>query len=596
MALRARLIPTPPRPPDVWIWHTAEWATVRASKIQIGNRRMEGQTYLSSGYGIRQAIEGRPTGWVSFGEMADVWMPGRLKGIQVGPGHGTPFLAATQVFDLRPVSRKWLALARTSDAENRFVKDGMILVTCSGTVGRSTLAYSVLKDTLISHDLLRVEARNQKQWGWLYAYLQSPQAKAMAVGSHYGQIIKHLEPEHLQQLPIPSIDDRLLEKFALAAQTIINLRNESYRLSIKAESVFARALGWSESAPVAADSFTVGAASLFRSRRRLDAANHSPVAAGVRKYLATHGRGFTAISAAGYDVWLPTRFRRVPAREGVWLWDSSSLTEVNPQPTKRIADKDFGDKYRGRVEAGWVLMARSGQVYGIIGATVLASSAMEGNVISDHVMRIKPTKPTIRPGYLVTAMSHPTLGRPLVKALAYGSSVPEIELADIAAFEVVRLDEDVESEIAAIADAAAKSRADADILEQSIGRQAGEIIDEFMKRPRIRLVGITVGEDDPDAAAKVEKLVGQWIEERPRGGNVHRITETPAYRSIIEMGERALRPLLMRLRRKPEHLFHALHEITEENPIPASAEGKIKLMADAWVQWGKSRGYLGDMD
>lgn len=107
-----------------------------------GDRRMEAETYLSSGYGIRSAIEARSHGWKPFRELARAWMPGRLKGIQVSREYGTAFLAATQVFDVRPVPRKWLSLDRTDDSANRFVRQGMILVTCSGSVGRPTLCRS----------------------------------------------------------------------------------------------------------------------------------------------------------------------------------------------------------------------------------------------------------------------------------------------------------------------------------------------------------------------------------------------------------------------------------------------------------------------
>src|SRR5882724_4220783 len=112
MALHARLVAPPPPPRHEWPWHQAKWSAVPSNVFWQGDRRMEAETYLSSGYGLRVAIEGRPGGWKRFDKLARVWQPSRLKGIQVSPEFGTPFLAATQVFDIRPVSRKWLA-ART---------------------------------------------------------------------------------------------------------------------------------------------------------------------------------------------------------------------------------------------------------------------------------------------------------------------------------------------------------------------------------------------------------------------------------------------------------------------------------------------------
>jgi len=126
-------------------------------------------------------------------------------------------------------------------------------------------------------------------------------------------------------------------------------------------------------------------------------------------------------------------------------------------------------------------MPRSGQTYGIIGTAILAGKDLEGYVITDDVMRIKPRDDAdIKPGYLVTAMSHPTFGRPIVKSLAYGSSIPHIEVADLAALEIVRLDPAEESAIADLAEAAAMARAAADLLERDIAQDAGAIIERFM--------------------------------------------------------------------------------------------------------------------
>ena len=445
---------------------------------------MEAETYLSSGFGLRAAIEGKARGWLRLEKLARVWMPGRLKGIQVSREFGTPFLAATQVYDVRPAPRKWLALARTADAGSRFVRPGMILVTCSGSVGRPTLAYAPHQNTLVSHDLLRVEAIHEKDKGWLYAYLRAPQVRAMTTQVRYGHIIKHLEASHLEALPVPTVDDAVAADFARRTARIVELRDMGYRLTLEAESRFEGALGPLKINDSGENGFAIRASKAFLSgRRRLDAAAHSPAVAAIRRHLAKHGKGFTKIIEAGYEVWLPARFRRVPAEDGVWFLDSADLMEVNPDVTKRIADGDFGDRCRGRVNAGWTLMARSGQTYGIIGTAILAGADLEGRVVSDHVMRIKPGgRPAMKPGYLVTALSHPVLGRPIVKSLAYGSSIPEIDVTDLASLDIVRLPVADESAIADLAQESAKARAEADILEREIAQDAGAIIDRFISR------------------------------------------------------------------------------------------------------------------
>lgn len=482
MALRARLGAPPPAPEKSWPWHTAKFGSVQASALIEGDRRMEAETYLSSGYGLRIAIEKKPAGWKRLGDMAQAWQPSRLKGIQVSKEFGTPFLAATQVYDVRPIPRKWLSLDRTDNAADRFVQPGMILVTCSGAVGRPTLAYAPHEQVLISHDLLRVEINNQRYWGWIYAYLHAPQTRAMTKSAHYGHIIKHLETSHLHALPVPEVDDGTAQDFTKQVSRILELRNEGYRLTLEAESQFERALGATSINSWGEQGFSVRASTAFLSgRRRMEAAFHNPGVSAIKSHLAKQGQGFIAIADAGYDVWLPTRFRRVPAEDGVLLVDSADLTEVNPDLTKKIGDINFGDPYRGRVEAGWVLMARSGQTYGIIGTAILAENDLQDKVVSDHVMRIKPwSEPKVLPGYLLTALSHPVFGRPVVKSLAYGSSIPELEVADIMAFNVVRLRPAEETAIAELAEASAKARAAADVLERKITDAAAVIIDSFI--------------------------------------------------------------------------------------------------------------------
>ncbi|MBL9130974.1 MAG: DUF4926 domain-containing protein [Verrucomicrobiaceae bacterium] len=133
------------------------------------------------------------------------------------------------------------------------------------------------------------------------------------------------------------------------------------------------------------------------------------------------------------------------------------------------------------MEPNWLLMPCSGQVYGIIGSVVLAGAALAGRAVSNHVLRIAPGKNArVREGYLLTALSHPQLGRPLIKALAFGSSVPEIDAEELRDLKVVRLDAAEEDAIADLAEESAALRAKADVLEREMAAEAGRLIDGFL--------------------------------------------------------------------------------------------------------------------
>jgi type I restriction enzyme, S subunit len=241
MALRARLVTPRTAPDKTWQWHSVKYTSIPASVLFSGDRRMEAETYLSSGYGIRVAIESKQRGWVRFDQVAKVEQPNRLKGILVSPEYGKPFLAATQVFDVRPISRKFLAIEKMEGARSCYVKDGTIMVTRSGSVGRPTVAHNVHEGIVISDDLLRVKAINPKESGWIYAYLHAVQTRAMTKGAQYGHMIKHLEVSHLEALPIPLVDQRTAEEFTQKLAQIVSLRNDSYRLTLEAEKRFEEA-------------------------------------------------------------------------------------------------------------------------------------------------------------------------------------------------------------------------------------------------------------------------------------------------------------------------------------------------------------------
>lgn len=481
MARHARLVPPAESPRQQWPWHTAKWGAVSLASLSGGDRRLEGEAYLATGHGLRSAIERKPQGWRRFADVASTWQPSRLKGIQIADGEGTPFLAATQVFDIRPVPRKWLALERTPNASHRFVQRGQILVTCSGAVGRATLAYAPHQNVLISHDLLRVDPRDPAQRGWIYAYLRAPQTRAMMSSAKYGHIIKHLEAAHLDALPVPDVDDAAAADFERRVVHLLELRDKSYHQTLDAERLFEEAIGPVSVSNNGEAGFAVSASSLAGGRRRLDGAYHSPVAKTIREHMRLSRRECVALGGTGYLVWVPGRYRRIPVSGGVRYFDSSDLLEVAPDNVKRLADCGFGDRYHGRVRADWLLMPCSGQVYGIIGSVVMAGAVAADDIaVSNHVVRIAPSAEGPKAGYVLTAMSHPTLGRPLLKAMAFGSSVPELDPDDAKEFPLLRLDQKAEDAIANLADASAAARAEADALERVLAEDAGHIIDRFI--------------------------------------------------------------------------------------------------------------------
>ncbi len=481
MAIRARL--TAPREVrDDWPWHEVESLSLPMSAMVDGDRRMEAENFLSPGFAVRHGITSKPQGWTPLSDLANVWQPSRLKGIQVAPDFGTPFLAATQVFDQLPVARKWLSLERTSDYAQRYVGQGTILVTCSGTVGRATVADDSISGILISHDLLRVDAFDQADRGWIYGYLRSPTIRAVMASAQYGHMIKHLETGHLDALPVISPTSPAQARHANDSyEKIVAARNRAKALILQAEQMLVELVGPYGSKPNDGEvGFSTSSASLFAGRRRFDASCHAPAVGAIEQHLARNAARMVSLRSMGCEIWLPNRFKRIPAEDGVELVDSSSIFEINPDFRRRISASGVNDRNYGRVERDWILMSRSGQTYGLLGSVVLATSQLNDKIVTDDVIRIV-SGPSLHPGYLHLLLSHEILGRPRVKSLAYGSSIPHIDVEDLLEFAIPRFNARREQLLGELVVDAFAAWSEADQLENELGERADEAIREFIR-------------------------------------------------------------------------------------------------------------------
>ena len=89
-----------------------------------------------------------------------------------------------------------------------------------------------------------------------------------------------------------------------------------------------------------------------------------------------------------------------------------------------------------------------------------------------------------------------------------------------------------------------------------------------------------------------ERLSTEWRADRPRGTDVAQMVEHPAYKRIIDMGPAAIPLILRELDREVDHWFWALHELTGADPVPEDDKGDLPAMAEAWLNWGKSKGHI----
>ncbi|WOC63437.1 hypothetical protein RI444_22545 (plasmid) [Paenarthrobacter sp. AT5] len=415
-------------------------------------------------------------------DIAEVWQPSRLKGIVVRAGAGLPFLSAGQVFEAVPVVRKWLARGHVPDEAGRYVSPEQILMSCSGRVGRITAVYPHHENIVVTHDLLRIVPRDANHYGWLYAYMRTTQFHGIASASQYGHMIKHLEPEHVQLMPVIMPSTEVVEKTSRLVALVLEKRREAAAIEAQANAQYESLINPGGGILERVVHGTVKASSLNSSRRRLDAEHFRPDYQQIEQLVLSAGtRPLQSLEDVTEKVSLGNRFRRYFGENGTSYRSAEELFDLNAPVTKRVYAGLVDNREKYTLKSGWIIMACSGQVYGLNGRVLLLTGAHDGIFGSHDLIRIIPRTEEIHTGYLLLVLGNPKYGRPLVIRNAYGTSIPHLDPVDVRDVPVPRFDAETERRLGDMMVRVAELKAESDRLENEATELAETVASVFVK-------------------------------------------------------------------------------------------------------------------
>lgn len=456
--------------------HEIDAKPVRVSAILGGDIRLEASTYLREGYGLTRLAKQVP-GHTTLGELAGIWQPSRLTGYTVPEGKGLPFLTAGQVFEDFPRVRKWLAKPFVPQSESRYVSRDWLLLTCSGVVGNVTAVYPHHLNTVITHDLLRIVPKDPAEYGWLYAYMKTDFFTQIARAAQYGHMIKHIEVTHASAFPVIMPEDNVRREIGEVATEAICLRTKAWELRDEAFDLLEKCVDAHtlDNATEANNPCIVSVSKALPNRARLDADSYAGAISAIDGLIENVGWDY--LNDLVGDVEELPRFKRFYGDSDVPFVGISELFDVNALPTKYVYAKLVKNWRRYILHAGTLVMACSGQKYGILGRTLMLTDNHEGMFGSNHLLRIYSDSAKCRPGYLLTFLNDPIIGRQSVVRCAYGTSVPQLSPIDIKRIRVPRLGEENEAAIADLMDESVRLSAEADRMENEAIRRAREQVD-----------------------------------------------------------------------------------------------------------------------
>lgn len=241
---------------------------------------------------------------------------------------------------------------------------------------------------------------------------------------------------------------------------------------------------------------------------------------------------------------------------------------------------EFQEKYRyQRVEEGDVVYNPSRVNIGSIG---VVPARFAGDLVSPEYIVFRSSR--LDPVFLVDLLSCPFY-RMYIDVITTGSIRNRLYFKDL---EQVRVPQVSAADQRRVVE---RGRRVDFFLASAEGKARREIAAQIAELHSL-VSPVALSPEEKPIDAVFAELSESWRRASRRWSSVQKMANHPAYQQIIGMGADAV-PLILGelLRRGPDHWFWALAAISRENPVPESFAGKLDKMTEAWIEWGRTKGY-----
>jgi len=451
--------------------------------IQSDGHRLDCGPYLSGAMEARELLkklQPEPLKTLTTGYKAGVFNGPRFPRNYVDDiKHGVPFLGSTDILDADFQNLPLLSKKQVIDNPGLIINQGWSLITCSGTIGRMAFSRADMEGLAGSQHFMRVIPNLEKIYpGYLYSYLSSRFGIPLVVSGTYGSIIQSIEPEHLIDLPVPRLGAIEQQAHELV-QKAANLRVEASSLLKRAGELVNKRFGFPEKLALSHRVFSYATTSSASLMKRMDATYHDAIAQESDAFLAKSGAAQT-IESLQVSCSENGRVKQVFVDQeyGVPFLTSGEIFRQRYEPERYLSERLLPDRSEWAIKEGDILIARSGQVGGIIGRGVWADKRFADGAVSVDVLKLSAHNALIAHGYLFAYLCLTDVGyRQLIRTAA-GSSIPHISARDTMKLLVPRCENNLESQINDLVWEAGNKRADAQAYEDQARSLVEHAIEE----------------------------------------------------------------------------------------------------------------------
>lgn len=458
---------------------------VPSTWVRRDGLRLDGRPYLSGALEARESLERLradkvPLHEVTNGGMAGIYHAGREGRQWVDDlAYGVPFLGSTDILLADLTGLSLLSNKQVKANPSLLIRKDWVLITRSGTIGRMAYSRADMDGMACTEDVLRVVPNSLViPPGYLYAYLSGNYGSLLIKHGIYGAIIQHIEPEHIAYLPVPRLKAFVEQSADVLVRRAASLRVQAaLSLESQVERVVSR-LGFVEQ-PKSHRVTQIVTSSDVRRSLRLEAWFYNPEAMRVDRWARSHPNGFMPLGQI-CDVFDVPPFKHIYVEDGHGpaFYTSGDLFKLDRSPDLYLSKSRTKGLEKYVLGEGWILLARSGQLGGVIGRPQFSSSDLVAATASDHVIRIVPRPDGLPSGYVFAFLLSTKIGYPLLTKTMTGHSVPALWPKYLVGIPIVPTDQATMCEIDVAVRSALELRVEASKLEQEARALVDRAIEE----------------------------------------------------------------------------------------------------------------------
>lgn len=470
---------------------------VSTGELHQRDQRLDAAFYCSGGAKARKALASssirlQPLASVCVPE--GIYIPHRFKRPYVrDPEYGVPYLTGSDIVLADPLQGCAYLSRRPGmipDKERLVLRPGTILVTSSGDPGRAVFVNELFAGAIGSPDILRIVPDAARiPPGYLFAFLASDIGRGLLTQGTYGGVIPHIEAVHVLDLPVPRLDGSIElaihERIEQAAAKRVEANRKLQRARARIYEI--TGLPRYERAPVGrnlagARTFTVSHSSLGH---RLEARYHDVLVREMQERIRLNSAcDCILLKDCTSALFLPARGKWINVSvDGIPLVGSGDMFSARPTVSRHVSATLSPGIRDLIVHEGDILVARSGQIYSILGDVVLVSRGLAGKAVTEHAIRVRPDPSIVHPGYLFAFLSLPDYGYGQMIRTAYGTSIPSLSVDDMAEVLVPLPNRELRDAIGKEVVAAIEMRDEANDLEDEAQDILSRALTEALSAP-----------------------------------------------------------------------------------------------------------------